>query len=306
MFKKNNAGFVHFPIINRATGEGVTTGTVFATVYQNGTQYSRQSLVAGSNHLGSGFWFYEFTSAALNSDSVSLGLTHADAVPSMISINTFEYSTVDIYNGITNLLGGVTVAHAGSTSISDVSDFYTPTVGLSTFDHLVDTVSIGFATVNANVNAVNGNFVTIGDFWGTSLAVSISGIVQANVVQVATTGISAISDLYTPTVGLSTFDHMTDFVTVATAGINSTAFTTNAVSRIVTAHFDEIIDGSVPFETVAQMLLAFVAGKVDVVDNGSTRTITFYRRDGSTSSFEIVVDETTSQEGQRASTGTIT
>jgi len=306
MFQKNKAAKLHFSLINKTTGEGITSGTINATVYQDGASFSRQSLSSGTNHLGGGFWFYQFSTAAMNADSIALGVTHSDAIPTISSINTFIRTTEEIYDGITGLEAGVNITHVNGATVSDFTDFHVSTVGLSSFDPTVDIVSVGGATVSADINAVNGSFASLADFRATSVGVSIDNIVRANVVQVATTGTTSITDFHVSTVGLSGFDPTTDEVYVASSGITSASIDSTGLAKIVSGIYDKVVDGSTDLETVMQMLLAWMAGKVDVTDNGTNRTITFYRRDGSTSSFEVVVDETTSQEGQRSSTGTIT
>jgi len=305
MFKKNTAGFIHFPVINRTTGLGVTTGNVTASIYHDGSLFSTVTLTPGGNHLGNGFWRMEISAGGMNADSISIGIVHADSVPNMISINTFIRTTEEIYAGITSLIAGVNVTQVAGGNVTNVTNFHGSTLGLSTFDAATDFVIVK-NTVAANILQVNGAPVTVGDFWGIGATVNVGNIVQANIVQVATSAISNMSDFWTPTTGLSTFDHLTDFVTVAPGGINAASLASSAVGSIVNGVFNKIVDGSISADKVMKMLLSWMAGKVDVVDTGSTRTITFYLQDNSTEVFEIVASESESQEGQRSTGGTIT
>jgi hypothetical protein len=296
MFRKNRQNTVYFTILDKDTGEPITTGNVTARVIKDGSLYSTNTLTAGSNFISStSVWKYDFATAALNGDSIALGLTHANGVPQVININTFEYDMKEIYDGITALQAGVTIGHVGPDAVTGISDFYTSTTGLSTFDATTDFVT--FAIPEVDIVSVNGAGVTIGDFRATGITATIDGIVQANVV---------IEDFHASTSGLSTFDAATDFVNVASLGITAGGLASSAVTKIVNGVFNQIVDGSISFDTVMEMLLAWMAGKVTVTDNGSNRDIEFFRRDGTTNSFTISVDETDSQEGQRSSTGSIT
>lgn len=304
MYRKNRSATLCFTLIDKDTGEYVSTGNVTARIVQDGSLHTTSTLTPGSNFIsGTSMWQLEISTSAMNGDVISIGLTHADAVPQTHNINTFEYDTQEIYNGITTLLEGVTVAVVGASSVTGISDFHVNTTGLSTFDSTTDFVTFGVPDVN--IISVADAGVTIGDFRATGITASVSGIVQANVVQVATSGISDVVDLHVNTTGLSTFDSTSDFVNVGALGITAGGLATSAITKIVNGIFDQVVDGSITFDTIMEMLLAWMAGKVDVTDNGTTRTISFYKRDGTTESFNITVDETDSQEGRRNATGTV-
>lgn len=306
MYRKNEQGTIYFTIINKTTGEPVTTGNVTARVIKDGVLNTTDTLTAGSNFISStSVWKYDIATSAMNGDYIGVGLTHASGVPQVVTINTFEYDMKEIFDGITALQAGVTVGGVGTYGVTSPTDFMANTSALSTFDASTDFVTFG-SPIDANIISVGGSGVTIGDFRAQNITAAVGGVVQANVVQVGTTGISGIEDFYTSTSGLSIFDSSSDFVNVGALGITAGGLATSAVTKIVNGVFDQIVDGSISFDTVMEMLLAWMAGKVTVTDNGSNRDIAFFRRDGSTNSFTVRVDETDSQEGQRSSSGSIT
>ena len=55
-------------------------------------------------------------------------------------------------------------------------------------------------------------------------------------------------------------------------------------------------------ENILATILSFMAGKVDVQDNGNNREITYYRQDGSTAKFSIIANKSN---GSRATGGSI-
>lgn len=309
MYKKNttvsNDRYVHFQLINKTNGSPVTTGTTTINVFKNNSLSRTTNVTAGSNHLGNGVWYFQLTQADINSNTVSIGTSHADAIPNVVSIKTVDFSTLDMYNGITNLINGVNVTEVAGVGVS-IADFRADVSGLSTFG--VDgtfLISVGQPYVDVNIEQVNGVGVTIGDFRATDISATIDGVIPVNVIQIASTAISSINDIYTSTSGLSTFDPTTDMVFIATNGLDDISITTAATTKITNSVFSNIIDGTVTFDTAMEMLIAFMSGKVTVTDSGSQRYFQFFKRNGTSVSFGITASELDSQEGQRSSTGYI-
>ena len=306
MFIKGQATDIHFLLIDKDTGVVITTGSPEAQLYKDGAASGFSiPLSVGSNYLSNGVWTMGLSMSQMNADSISISITHVDAITQLVSINTFERDMNEIFAGITAIQAGVNITEVNGVSVSNVSDFHVNTSGLSTFDHNVDFVTLAIGTVPANIEEVNTVGVTIGDFRATGITATVSGMVNANVIQVASSAVSSVADFHVNTSGLSTFDYTTDFITVAVGGITSTSFASSGINSIVNGIFSKVIDGSITMETLSQMQMAWMAGKITVTDNGANRTISFIRRDGSTESFNITVDETDSQEGQRTATGTI-
>jgi hypothetical protein len=77
---------------------------------------------------------------------------------------------------------------------------------------------------------------------------------------------------------------------------------TTAVTAIQSGVLAAVVDGTVTLEDVMQCLLAFMAGKATIVDNGSTWTITFYLQDNTTPKYNVTSSET---DGSRTTGGTI-
>ncbi len=84
---------------------------------------------------------------------------------------------------------------------------------------------------------------------------------------------------------------------------------TGSVGSILNVGAQEIAEAVATYETDGQsfasvlgMMIAFMAGKVDIEDNGNNRTITYYYQDGSTAKFTIIANKTN---GSRATGGSI-
>ena len=76
---------------------------------------------------------------------------------------------------------------------------------------------------------------------------------------------------------------------------NATVFSDSLVATTV-------VDSTYTIDDLFEALFAFMCGKVAVVDNGATRTISFYKRDGTTVKFNVTAAET---DGSRAAGGGI-
>lgn len=306
MFKKNEQTTVQFPLLDRDTGFGITTGTVSVTVYHEDAIHSVDTIIPGTNHFGDGFWFYDMITTAMNADSIGIGITHANAVPRMINIRTVGSDMDDVYTDTQALVAGVTVANAGSSSITDVTDFHVSTAGLSTFDAATDFVT--FATPGVDILSVTGTSVTdVTDFHVSTggITATVSGTIDSNIIQVDGVTVADITDFHVSTAGLSSFDHETDYVGITNNAITSLSLASSAVNEILDSLWASNVDSSVTYEQLMEMMLAWMAGKTTVTDNGSDRTLSFYRRDGATVSFSITASETDSEEGARSTGGTI-
>ena len=64
----------------------------------------------------------------------------------------------------------------------------------------------------------------------------------------------------------------------------------------------DTIDGTVTVGDALEMVVAFLTGKVTIVDHGSTSTYTFYKRDGSTIKYQLTSAD---DDGARSTGGTI-
>lgn len=306
-YKKGRAAYVHFLVVDATTGNAISSPAPTVRVFKDNSGVANNP--GTPNHRYNGVWGITVSNSLMDADIVTLGISAAGAVPSMVSIATVEYDDAEIYAGITNLIAGVTVGFvSGATGEYPGIEEFRAT-GFSTFGvdgYFGVTIADGF-TVASNIVEVQGSAITIGEFHAdtSSVTANLSGVLNANVVQVATSAIASISDFHGDTSGLSTFDNSIEYVNIITNGIDADALDTTAATEIITALFGTTVDGSVDFEKVMQLMLAWMAGKVTVTDNGSTRTITFYRQDGTSSAFSINVSELDSVEGQRSTGGTI-
>lgn len=306
MFKKNEATsaerVVYFQLVNKNDGSAVTTGTVTARVLKNGTPSVPSNSPA---HSYGGVWTLLLTQAEMNTDSLAVVATHNDAIPAATFIKTSE-KMVDELNDFDHSAEFVTfaspvdanVTEVKGVAVTDVTDFHASTAGLSTFNANSDVVKIGF---------VQG--ITVAspdDFKATTVAISLGDSFDANIVSVQGVTVAGVTDFHVSTSGLSTFDHTTDKVDLVDNAVDADVLATSAVNEIVTGLFGTTVDGSIDYEQVIEMLLAFMAGKVNVTDNGDTRYFEFFKRDGTTTMYGITASELAGQEGQRASTGSVT
>jgi hypothetical protein len=299
--------WVHFGLVHKDNGLGITVGSVNVHILQNGATSAVRSLTAATDHVINGIWKLQLTQADLNSETVTLIPIATNAVPSFVSIKTSDFTNATLYAGITALQAGVNITEVNGVTFADINSFKASTTGLSTFDHTVNQVIAG-NTVAANIVEVNGvTFADIDSFKAdvTGITASFTGIVDANIVQTVGVSVAAISDFHGSTFGLSTFNHTTDFVGITSGGIDNLAFTTSAIDRHITRLFGTNIDSTVAFSKIMEMLLAFMAGQVTVTDQGDTRYFSFKRRGGSVESFGITASELDSIEGQRSAEGNI-
>lgn len=96
----------------------------------------------------------------------------------------------------------------------------------------------------------------------------------------------------------------TKTVTLA-AGTSFTAAATDNISVLappMPVQTVTTVDG-VAVSSLLRAMIAMLAGKVTVTDNGTTRTLSFKQQDGSTEAFAVTVAEA---DGARSATGTIT
>ena len=308
MYLRNQQNTVQFLLINNTDGSAVTSGTTNVSVIKDGGSASAASNSAV--HRTNGVWSIVLTATEMDADVVTISATNSNAVPQMVSIRTVPVLTDTMYAGITALIAGVNVTDVTGTPVSDIDDFKADISTLSTFDHTTDEVTFDNTIIDANIVSVTGTAVVdVDDFKADLAGVTVSitnATINANVVSVQGGTVASIADFVGSTTGLSTFDPASDYVQIITNGVNAVTFSSTGVEKVVTGIFDHIVDGTIDAQTMSEMLLAFMSGKVDVTDNGSTRTFTYYRRDGSTESFEVTASELESFEGQRASGGTIT
>jgi len=75
-----------------------------------------------------------------------------------------------------------------------------------------------------------------------------------------------------------------------------------SVAAAVTPDLTTVVDGSATIDDLYECMLAYLLGEATVVDNGTTRTITFYKQDGSTAQYQYTASET---DGSRSATGSI-
>lgn len=299
--------WVHFSLVNKDTGLGITSGSCDVQILQNGATSAVRNLTAATDHVVNGIWKLQLTQADLNSETVTLIPIATDAVPTFVSIKTSDYTNATLYAGITSLQAGVNVTELNGVTFADIDSFKADVSGLSTFDHTTDNVTVG-NTVAANIVEVNGvTFADIDSFKAdvSGITASFEGIVDANIVQTVGVTVAAITDFHGSTAGLSTFDHITDFVGVTSGGISDLAFTTSAIDRQITRLFGTNVDSTIGFSKIMEMLLAFMSGRVTVTDQGDVRYFSFKRRGGSVESFGITASELDSIEGQRGTEGNI-
>lgn len=306
MYKKNESlvtnRLVYFHLINKNDGSPVTSGTVTVRVANNGVDLPATN---SPTHIHGGVWMISLTQPEINGSSIAVIATHPNAIPAATFIKTSE-KLVSELNDFDHAVEFVTFAspvdanivEVTGTGVSDVTDFHVNTSGLSTFDADTDVVKIGF---------VQG--ITVAspdDFKATSVGVSLGEFFDANIVSVQGIAVSDITDFHVSTAGLSTFDHTTDKVDLVNNAVDADTLSTSAANKIITSLFGTTVDGSIDYEQVMEMLLAFMAGKVTVTDNGDTRFFEFFKRDGTTTMFGITASELAGEEGQRDNTGSVT
>lgn len=317
-YKRNTIASVHFVPVNKNTGDVMTSGSASA-FYSGAGGGSSATAVATTNsptHKGNGVWEIIMTATEMNFDTVSIRPVITDMVPQIISIST-ERKFVSDLNDFNYTQTGVNLRFVNGITVSEPNDLKADVSGLSTFDPDIHIVSTGTSVVRADIRQVTGNAVSsVDDFKADvdSITNAIAGMtIDANITHVQSTEVDGIEDFHGSTEGLSTFDHTNPNHTVRLGdlAITSDVLDTSALVAIANQIMTYNIDGNgspvpyVNFKTVQEMLLAFMSGRVDVLDNGPTRTFTFYTRGSTAISFRVTASEQDSFEGQRATEGTI-
>lgn len=304
MFKQNTEATVTFLLVNSTDGSPTTSGTVTCNVIKDGGVAA--SATNSPTHRSNGVWALTLTATEMNADNVSLVATETNSVPTLVQIQTVDKLVSDL-SDFDPGISGVNVEFVNGNAVTSVDDFKASTTGLSTFDASVDFVTVG--TVKSDIRFVNGVAVTnIDEFKADTAGITeafAGTTVLANVVQVTGTDVTDVEDFHASTAGLSTFDPEVNAVSLKANAITTSQIDVTAISKIADGVLDEQVDGVVDLRTASEMLLAFIAGRVDVTDNGDSRTFSFYRRGGTEISYTITASEIDSIEGQRSSEGTI-
>lgn len=85
MYKKATAATVNFLLVNKTNGGPVVSGTVQTScIKDGGVPYA----LTGATHEYNGVWSIGLTSGDMDADVVTIAISNADAVPTMMSINT--------------------------------------------------------------------------------------------------------------------------------------------------------------------------------------------------------------------------
>jgi hypothetical protein len=98
-----------FGLVNRLTGEAITSGTVnvYITI-DGGTQFPAQNVPI---HKGNGQWSINFNGNETNGTFIGISIVHIDAIPEFFTINTTEPDTntpvivVNISSAGTSIVG---------------------------------------------------------------------------------------------------------------------------------------------------------------------------------------------------------
>lgn len=317
-YKKNVATSVHFVPVNVNDGSVITSGSATANiaVFSGGSTATTVATTNNPTHKGSGIWELQLTATEMNHDLITVRPVITDMVPQFISINT-EEKLVSELNDFDVGASLVNVGFINGITVTGPEDLMANTSALSTFDPAVTPVSTGTNVVRSDIRQVLGSAISsINDFKADAAGITAAfagTTVLANIVEVTGTAVTDVTDFHVNTSGLSIFDYTNPNhkVSLKDNAITSNVLDSTALSAITNNIMNYNVDGNgtsipyVDFSTLQEMVLAFIAGRVQVTDNGSTRTFTFYRRGSSGISFTITASEQENFEGQRSNEGTI-
>lgn len=317
-YKRNVATSIHFVPVNVNDGTVITSGAATANIAAFGGGSTATTVATTNNptHKGSGIWELQLTATEMNNEILTIRPVISDMVPQFVSINTEDKLVSDL-NDFDVGASQVNVGFVNGITVSSPSDLMANTSALSTFDPATTPISTGTNVVRSDIRQVLGSAVSsINDFKADAAGITASfagTTVLANIVEVTGTSVDSVVDFHVNTSGLSVFDYTDPNHTVALKdnSITSDVLDVTGLTAIANSIMNYNIDGdgsSIPyvdFSTLQEMVLSFIAGRVDVVDNGATRTFTFYKRGSTGISFTVTASEQDSFEGQRSNEGTI-
>jgi len=114
-------------------------------------------------------------------------------------------------------------------------------------------------------------------------------------------GVNGFAAIKTDT-ATTLLDTHTNGVVVAAGSKTGYALTSEYDSAKTAITPTTVIDGTVTWDDMGEILTAFLTGKVTIVDNGANSTISFYKRDGTSIKYSII---SLDSNGTRSATGTV-
>jgi hypothetical protein len=166
--------------------------------------------------------------------------------------------------------------------------------------HAFDDTGAELAT-QSSVDTVDSNVDAILVDTGTTIPSQISGLNDISPAEVNAEVDTALADYDAPT--------KTELDTAESNIRGADNDTLKTISDQVdgASTFDPASDQAdgVTYESIAEAILAFVAGDRDVTDNGTTRTIVFNKQDGTTAKITMEVSEAAGSEGSTATAPTL-
>lgn len=189
--------------------------------------------------------------------------------------------------------------NSGISVATDIKLTGTNNIGNST----ITMVGYNAVTIDLSDNAVNGFYAAGNDY-----QVFLSSIVADTLTEVPVGSFSIenrtvglVPTAVTAAVGGATWDVARNSHTATGTFGESVLLNNTEINSIITAIKTTTYDG-ITQQSVMEMLVAFLAGRATVSTSGSTRTITYKKRDGSTSKFTI---DASTNDGSRSAGGTI-
>jgi hypothetical protein len=96
-----------FALIEKATGDAITTGTVSAFVKKDGGAQAAATNTAMA--AGNGEWCIDITAGEMDADIVGLLFTHSLAIPAHFTIATVVEPSGSFITGVSSLVNGVSI-----------------------------------------------------------------------------------------------------------------------------------------------------------------------------------------------------
>jgi len=321
MIKNTSGQAVSAQLVAVADGEDVTSGTT--TVYVTGDAGTQASGGGTVTHEGNGCWSYQPTQAETNYDHVSYTFVNSSAVSvtiqrdpvTLADYKATGFSTLDAA-GVRTAVGLASADH--DTQLGDiptVSEFEARTlVAADYFDPAADAVAnvtlVATCTTNTDMRGTDSAsthdaaavVAELGD--GSSLTALATAAALA-VVDGIVNAIKAKTDnLPTDPADQSLIIAATDAL-AALIGTPATDLAAD-IAALENVSVADILAGEcdtgVSLAKAIEIVVALAAGKVTASSAAGVTTLTYKKRDGTTTSFTTVVTES---DKTRATTGAL-
>lgn len=268
---------VTFPILD-ADGDGVTSAAgLDSEVSKNGDAFA--DCTNEATEIGNGVYYLLLTGTEMTADVVSVAVKTSTSGAKTTFLTLYPRKLVELANGTAQGGAAGYITLAAGTVLFD--NQYSGCLCVATVDSNQEARILGACTASNQQCAVAPDWNVSGgpDSDDTYKIYLPEGM------RFPTANVKAISD------DVTAADN-------AELMFDGTGYAGGTTKLAVTATGDT----NITLEKALEMLAAFVAGKVSRSSAGGVTTLTYKKRDGSTTSFTAVCDE---DDGDRATTGSL-